>query len=74
LIITDRGYVGLAAYDVVKGDEICIIAGCHWPAVIRPSGNQHQVVGGSFIFGMMNGELFKDGRLTEESQQIFEFI
>lgn len=74
IIITEQGYTGFASYDASVGDRICIIAGCKWPAIIQPSGEHHKVVGGSFIFGMMNGELFKDGRLTDDRQQIFEFV
>ncbi|USP74661.1 hypothetical protein yc1106_01935 [Curvularia clavata] len=74
IIITEQGYTGFASYDTLVGDQISIIAGCPWPAIIRPSGKHHEIVGGSFIYGMMDGELFKDGRLTDDRQQIFEFI
>lgn len=74
IIITEQGYTGFATYDVSAGDHICIVAGCPWPAIIQPLGNRHKIVGASFIFGLMNGELFKDGRLTGDQQQMFEFV
>lgn len=74
LIITEQGFTGFTTWDASAGDDICIIAGCPWPTVVRKSGDYHEMVGGGFIFGLMDGELFRDGRLTADSQQIFEFI
>ncbi|XP_014553941.1 hypothetical protein COCVIDRAFT_40077 [Bipolaris victoriae FI3] len=74
LIVTEKGYMGFATRGVLVGDDVCIVAGCPYPTIIRPSGSRHQVVGGGFIFGLMDGELFRDGHLTEDSQQTFEFV
>ncbi|EMD85373.1 hypothetical protein COCC4DRAFT_75979 [Bipolaris maydis ATCC 48331] len=74
LIVTEKGYIGFATRGVLVADDICIVAGCPYPTIVRPSGGRHQVVGGGFIFGLMDGELFRDGYLTDDSQQTFEFV
>ena len=74
LIVTEQGYTGITTPDVSIGDSICLLAGCHHPKLIRPSGEFYEVVGGSFIFGLMDNELFKNGSLTEDNQQMFDFI
>jgi hypothetical protein len=74
LIVTEKGYIGFATRGVLVGDDVCIVAGCPYPTIIRPSGSRHQVVGGGFIFGLMDGELFRDGHLTDDSQQTSEFV
>ncbi|EUC43988.1 hypothetical protein COCMIDRAFT_38114 [Bipolaris oryzae ATCC 44560] len=74
LIVTEKGYIGFATRGVSVGDDVCIVAGCPYPTIIRPSGSHYQVIGGGFIFEMMDGELFRDGHLTNDSQQTFEFV
>jgi len=74
LIVTEQDYTGLATRDAYVGAVICLVAGCPQPTLIRPSCESYKVVGESFIFGMMDNELVKNGNLTEENQQMFDFI
>lgn len=69
LIVIEKGYIGLGTCDVLVGDDVCIVAGCPYPTIIWPSGSRHQVVGGGFIFGLRDCELFRDGYLTDDSQE-----
>lgn len=54
--VTRGGYMGLASNPVVEGDEICIVAGCNVPLVIREEGGHHLLVGECFVWGLMDGE------------------
>jgi hypothetical protein len=54
---TKEGYIGLAPKAAKPGDEVCILLGCSSPLVLRKTGNmQYQVVGESFLYGIMYGE------------------
>ncbi|KAL8841284.1 MAG: hypothetical protein Q9176_003377 [Flavoplaca citrina] len=57
LFITTDGRLGLAPEATVSGDLVCVILGCRYPLVLRPSNNSsHEVVGECYIDGIMDGE------------------
>ncbi|CAE7175349.1 heterokaryon incompatibility protein [Pyrenophora teres f. teres] len=74
LIVTQQGYTGLATRDASIGDSICLVRGCPHPTLIRSFGQSYEVVGQSFIVGLMENELFKDGTLTEKNGQMLDFV
>ncbi|KAL8981348.1 MAG: hypothetical protein Q9205_003830 [Flavoplaca limonia] len=56
LFVTADGRLGLAPEATVSGDLVCVILGCHWPLILRPSNNSsHEVVGNCYIDGIMDG-------------------
>ncbi|KAM0795427.1 heterokaryon incompatibility protein-domain-containing protein [Usnea florida] len=58
-ITTKEGYIGLAPSETKPGDQICILLGCRIAMILRPaSHSQHQVVGESYVHGLMDGEAF----------------
>jgi hypothetical protein len=57
LITTTHGYLGLAPAAVKAGDVVAIVYGCSFPVVLRPHGEMYQVIGESYIDGIMDGEL-----------------
>ena len=58
-ITTKEGYIGLAPSETKPGDQICILLGCQMAMILRPaSSSQYQVVGESYVHGLMNGEAF----------------
>lgn len=66
---TDNGYVGMAPLDTMVGDSVYIFAGGPLPFILRPNAEQrgkYQVVGGSYIHGIMNGELVGSEKWREE--------
>ena len=69
LITTRTGYVGLAPEAAHPGDVVAILLGCRWPVVLRPRNeDRHQVVGGCYIHGFMDGEILdqqRDGHVSE---------
>jgi hypothetical protein len=53
LILTRRGYIGLAPHVTEKGDIVAIIFGCATPHILRKTGNesQYRLVGSTAIMG-----------------------
>lgn len=63
LVVSDRGYYGLAPYPAAKGDIICIIFGTRSPFILRqvsdasPGGTQrYKLVGDVFMFSAKGAE------------------
>ena len=56
----EGGYFGLAPPGAMVGDRLCVLLGCALPLLIRPHGQQFQLVGSCYVYGMMNGELLDE--------------
>jgi hypothetical protein len=56
---TRNGYIGLAPQCAQVGDSIGLFTGGRFPLVIRPSSNDWELVGDSYIHGIMDGSNFK---------------
>ena len=66
LIITRKGYLGLAVAATEPNDRICILVGCKTPLILRPQGDIFNLIGECYVHGIMRGEIAKDiedGRL-----------
>ncbi|KAL7770269.1 hypothetical protein CFE70_000202 [Pyrenophora teres f. teres 0-1] len=58
LMVTERGYVGVAPCRARPGDVVAVLLGCSIPLVLRKaSQDAWQVVGEGFMYGYMNGEV-----------------
>jgi hypothetical protein len=62
LFVTKDGYMGTAPMGAQKGDRICVLLGCNVPLIIRPEGDGFLIIGDTYIYGMMNGEVMQDIR------------
>jgi hypothetical protein len=78
LVITQKGYLGLAPEMSQKGDVICILFGSNVPVILRPvngagSGqNTHWAwVGECYVHGIMDGEAMK--MVTEDPSIVRTF-
>jgi hypothetical protein len=57
LLITGKGYVGLAPITAQKGDIIAILFGCSMPVILRRYGDKgYKLVGEAYVHGIMEGE------------------
>ncbi|KUJ13698.1 HET-domain-containing protein [Mollisia scopiformis] len=58
VILTERGYMGMAPEHVKEGDIVCILLGSNLPTILRPdaTSTRFNIVGHSYIHGLMNGE------------------
>lgn len=59
---TQKGYMGLASQGAKKDDLVCVLLGCDKPLIIRKIKNHYILVGDSYIYGMMNGEIIQEVR------------
>ena len=64
MIRTQKGYIGLAPRYAQAGDWIVVCKGGKLPLVVRlgPEGNYWQLIGESYVHGLMKGELWDEGR------------
>ncbi|MCJ1327340.1 hypothetical protein MMC10_004009 [Thelotrema lepadinum] len=75
LLITEKGYLGLCPKDSKPGDSVFIIAGLGVPLILRKSQAQEsseseevikwQLVGTSYVHGIMDGELASEEAWSE---------
>ena len=69
--VSSSGYIGLGPSSIKSGDEICIIHGLPVPFIVRRiSGNSFSLVGECYIQDIMDGELFRGGRIIPATQDI----
>ena len=68
--LTERGYLGLAPKNAKIKDWACVVYGCPVPFVIRRSegreGALYQLIGKSYVHGIMNGEALLGESFKEE--------
>jgi len=58
LIITEKGFIGVAPMDTRPGDVVCVVRGYHMPIVIRPMEAKqgvYRLIGNSYVHGIMDG-------------------
>ncbi|KAK4033559.1 heterokaryon incompatibility protein-domain-containing protein [Parachaetomium inaequale] len=68
LILTKRGFIGLATIDVKMGDVVCVVRGYKSLVVLRPVAgkeNVYRLVGDCYVHGMMDGR-FAQGASRQE--------
>ena len=57
---TEKGYLALVPAETRVGDSVGLFKGGKTPLVIRPVGDSWQLVGDSYVHGIMNGEAFNE--------------
>ena len=62
--------MGLGPLAVKTNDMICVLRGCNVPVVIREEHAHHLFVGECFVWGLMDGEVVKNGM---GDGRVFEF-
>ncbi|KAL7799822.1 heterokaryon incompatibility domain-containing protein [Trichoderma ceciliae] len=67
---SSRGWYGLARSRALPGDQVCLLLGADVPFIIRPSGNDHLLVGEAYVHGMMYGGLIEKTRAVDEARKI----
>jgi hypothetical protein len=60
LFVTKSGYIGTGPGKVMKGDKIFIPLGCCVPITIRATANNFELIGDTYVCGMMQGEMMPD--------------
>lgn len=60
IIITGKGYVGLAPPAAQPGDFLCILLGVRIPIVMRKVEDHNVLIGEAYVDGVMDGQLMKE--------------
>jgi hypothetical protein len=71
LIRTSRYNLGIASYDTLLGDIVCILFSGSMPIILRPVDDHFLFVGECYVHGVMNGEAL-DGVDLEKDSRTFE--
>lgn len=58
--VSGKGYLGLAPKAAKIGDFVCVQLGCDKPLIIRREGDHYLLIGDSYVYGIMNGEVMQD--------------
>jgi hypothetical protein len=53
-------YIGLGPSGMMEGDRIALFKGGKMPLVVRPVGENLELVGGCYLLGIMFGERFRE--------------
>ena len=59
---TSRGYMGFGAMGAKVGDQVCILGGGWTPFILRNHNTHFQMIGDSYLHGMMQGETLDLGK------------
>ncbi|KAN0122842.1 Heterokaryon incompatibility protein (HET) domain containing protein [Hyaloscypha variabilis] len=73
LFTTSKGYMGVGPKVSKAGDVVCVLGGGTVPILLRPANGHFQVVGESYVHGIMEGEavqLWRDNELKDEEFEI----
>ncbi|KAF4498431.1 heterokaryon incompatibility (het-6OR allele) [Fusarium agapanthi] len=66
VFLTDEGHLGLAFSSILEGDSVWVVSSCPVPLVLRPRvDGTYQMVGDSYVHGIMEGEAVKDNSWEE---------
>ena len=60
MVRTRKGYIGLTSHLVQVGDQVGLFSGSRVPLIVRRTHSYCQLLGESYIHGMMQGELFDE--------------
>lgn len=70
LVVTEKGYMGLAPYWVDVGEELGVLLGCSVPVVLSRHGSHFHLRGDCFVQGWMRGEMLDaTGKADEEMEE-----
>lgn len=61
--VSGDGYFGLAPPNARKGDRVAVLCGTETPFLLQKTDSAFQVVGESYVHGLMNGEAVDEWRL-----------
>lgn len=70
IFTASNGKIGKGWNTIKRGDLICVILGCDVPLVLRPVGDQYELIGDCYMDGIMEGQAMKDveeGRIEWET-------
>ena len=73
LFYSKKGYFGVGPAVMQPGDIVCVLFGAQVPFILRRKDSRYQLVGESYVHGIMHGEAIKmleDGELEKQTFNI----
>jgi hypothetical protein len=67
--LTEKGFLGLGPPDCRIGDQLTILLGADFPYLLRLDGDYYELIGETYVEGIMNGEVLEDFRLGQVELQ-----
>jgi hypothetical protein len=64
--LTEKGYVGLTAEHVERGDRVVILMGSQLPFILRKVDSHYVLIGEAYVHSIMDGEALVEQGKTEE--------
>ena len=58
--VTETGYIGLGHPETAVGDEVHLVQGSDTPFVLRKTDGHYELIGETYVHGIMDGELVDD--------------
>ena len=71
LMISSKGYIGLAPHESQHDDIICILFGCSVPIVLRKVDEHYVYIGECYVHGIMDGQAIDQMRKGLFNEQEF---
>ena len=68
---TTCGRLGVGPKSLRKGDIVAVLYGGITPYVLRPFKHEYQFLGDAYVYGIMNGELVNEHRITHSKNLTF---
>jgi len=62
IILTNKGYIGIAPQLAEEGDFIVFVKGGRVPLILRPKEDQWELLGDCSVHGIMHGEVFEESK------------
>ena len=66
---TEKGFLGLGPPDCRIGDQLTILLGADFPYLLRLDGDYYELIGETYVEGIMNGEVLENFRLGQVEMQ-----
>ena len=67
MILTRRGFLGIAPWGTMVGDSVCVLLGVPMPVILRSDFSFFKFVGECYLHGIMNGEVMQDESVSIEN-------
>lgn len=58
--VTETGHIGIGLRETVVGDEVHLVQGSDTPFVLRKTDGRYELIGETYVHGIMDGELVDD--------------
>ncbi len=72
MFLSRSGLVGLAPWNAVEGDIICVLLGCRSPVVLRREKGHYVLIGETYVDEFMDGSAMVGLREGEFYLETFE--